>query len=112
MNRYEPTLLVQPKRGPKIEWIQIECGGYHTIGITKNGDVFSWGDHVFLFGSKRSVPTKVEGLDGRVITKISCGKCHTAVLTDKGELLTWYVGTFLMILDFVTLSEILKQFRK
>jgi alpha-tubulin suppressor-like RCC1 family protein len=80
MNRYEPTLLVHPKRGPKIEWIQIECGGYNTIGITKNGDVFSWGEYGF-----------VGGLDGRAITKISCGVSHTAVLTDKGELLTWYV---------------------
>ena len=39
----------------------------------------------------RSVPTKVESLDGLVITKISCGAFHTAALIDKGDVLTWYV---------------------
>ena len=72
--------------GEKVEWIQIECGGSGTVGLTKNGQVFSWGSKIW-----GSVPTKVEGLDKRVIIKISCGANHTAILTDKGELLTWYV---------------------
>ena len=82
----------------KIEWIQIECGQYHTVGFTKDGKVFTWGynsNDVLGHGddteARRAVPTKVESLDGLVITKVSCGEWHTAALTDKGEILTWCV---------------------
>jgi len=96
-NRYEPTLLLDPKTGHKLQLIHIECGGYHTVGLTKNGQVVSWGDndHGQLGHGDikaRSVPTKIEALDGMDITKISCGRWHTVVLTDQGEVLTWGVG--------------------
>jgi alpha-tubulin suppressor-like RCC1 family protein len=80
----------------KLEWIQIVCGGWHTIGLTKKGEVFTWGNN----GSgqlghgdndERTIPTKVAGLDGLFIIQISCGNSHTAALTDKGEIFTWYV---------------------
>jgi alpha-tubulin suppressor-like RCC1 family protein len=88
--------LLDNNTGDKLEWIQIECGGYHTVGVTKKGEVFTWGRNphgVLGHGDKedRRVPTKVAALDGLVITKISCGEWHTAALTDKGEILAWYV---------------------
>ena len=95
-NRYEPTLLLDKNISEKLEWIQIECGTWYTVGLTKNGEVFSWGDNRYgQLGhgdeKERRVPTKVAGLDGIVIIKVSCGGHHTAALTDKGEVLTWYV---------------------
>jgi alpha-tubulin suppressor-like RCC1 family protein len=80
----------------KLEWIQIVCGGWHTVGLTKKGVVFTWGDNQFgQLGhgdnNQRIAPTEVAGLDGLFIISISCGEWHTAVLTDKGEILTWYV---------------------
>ena len=53
----------------KPEWIQIDCGEHHTVGLTKNGKVFSWGDNIYGqlgHGDKdeRRVPTKVESMDG------------------------------------------------
>jgi alpha-tubulin suppressor-like RCC1 family protein len=88
--------LLDTNTGEKLEWTQIECGANHTVGIAKNGEVLAWGENVWGQlgdGLKKSriVPTKVAGLDGIVITKISCGSLHTAALTDKGDLLTWYV---------------------
>jgi alpha-tubulin suppressor-like RCC1 family protein len=92
---YEPTLL-DTNTGDKLEWIQIEFGGHHTVGLTKNGKVFTWGLNGYGqlgHGDRkgRSVPTKVESLDELVITNISCGGNHSSALTDKGEILTWYV---------------------
>jgi alpha-tubulin suppressor-like RCC1 family protein len=105
-DRIEPTLL-DTNTGDKLEWIQIDCGGWHTAGLTKNGEVFTWGANSFgQLGhgelqihdeledgesDYREIPTKVESLDGIVIVKISCGGEHTAALTNKGEILTWYV---------------------
>jgi alpha-tubulin suppressor-like RCC1 family protein len=88
--------LIDTNTGDKLELIYIECGRRYTVGITKNGKVFSWGDNSngqLGHGDReaRSVPTKVEALDGIVFIKVSCGGLHTAALTDKGELLTWYV---------------------
>jgi alpha-tubulin suppressor-like RCC1 family protein len=88
--------LLDKNTDDKLEWIQIECGNYHTVGLTKRGEVFSWGLNYSGQGGHgdkldKRVPTKVESLDGLVITKISCGAFHTAALTDQGEILTWYV---------------------
>jgi alpha-tubulin suppressor-like RCC1 family protein len=88
--------LLDTNTGDKLEWLQIEFGVVYTIGLTKNGEVFSWGSNGWgQLGhgdqEHRRVPTKVSGLDGRVIIKISSGRYHTAALTDKGELYIWYV---------------------
>ena len=78
------------------EWTQIDCGQYHTVGLTKKGEVFTWGKNWYgQLGhgdeESRTVPTKVASLDGFVIIQVSCGHNHTAALTDKGEIFTWYV---------------------
>jgi alpha-tubulin suppressor-like RCC1 family protein len=97
--------LLDTDTGDKLEWIQIECGGHHTVGLTKNGEVFTWGRNFcgqFRYGDKEDsgVPTKVASLDGTVIIKISRGIGHMAALTDNGEILTWYVATVMrLILD-------------
>jgi alpha-tubulin suppressor-like RCC1 family protein len=83
----------------KLQWIQIDCGGWHTAALTKNGEVFTWGNNgngKLGHGDKneRTIPTKVASLDGLFIIQISCGDRHTAALTDKGEILTWYVQSF------------------
>ena len=80
----------------KLQWIQIDCGVWHTAALTKNGEVFTWGDNDYgQLGhgdrNERTIPTKVASLDGIFIIHISCGECHTAALTDNGEILAWYV---------------------
>ena len=78
------------------KWTQIACGGVHTVALTKNGEVFTWGNNRFgQLGhgdlNNRTITTKVAALAGLVIIKIACGRSHTTALTDKGEILTWYV---------------------
>ena len=64
----------------KAEWTQIVGGRWHTVALTKDGKVFTWGDN------------KVESLDGQFIVTIACGNYHTAAITDKGDTYTWYVS--------------------
>ena len=79
----------------KLECIQISCGDDHTVGLTKNDNVFTWGCNPFGLGhgdnEDRRVPTKVASLDGLVTTKISSSDHHhMAALTGKKETLTWH----------------------
>ena len=99
-----PSLLLDANTGDKLEWMHIECGLHHTVGLSKNGEVFTWG--IYNEGQlghgdrkERRGPTKVEALDGSVIIKVSCCTYYTAAITDNGEMLTWYVRTIMMILD-------------
>ena len=69
-SRLEPTLL-NTITDDKLEWIQIDCGGHHTAGLTKKGEVFTWGCNYYgQLGhgdyDERTIPTKVASLDGFV----------------------------------------------
>jgi alpha-tubulin suppressor-like RCC1 family protein len=104
-SRLEPTLL-DKITDDKLEWIQIDCGGFHTVGLTKKAEVFTWGENCYgqlghgdgdwddRSRNERTIPTKVASLDGLFIIQVSCGFRHTAALTDKGEILTWYVQSW------------------
>ena len=77
-------------------WTQIACGGWHTVGLSPNGEVFTWGcgeNGQLGHGDRRhrNVPTKVESLSRETSVKVACGESHTAALTSTGKLLTWYV---------------------
>ena len=94
-DRNEPTLLDACPH-ENLVWTQLHCGGYYTAALTKNGDVYTWGENNYgqlghgdqIF---REIPTKVVSLNGLIIIKVVCGAYHTAALTDKGGLFTWYV---------------------
>ena len=77
-------------------WTQIACGGWHSIGLSPNGEVFTWGcgDNGQLGhgdGENWNVPTKVESLSKETIVKVACGNHHTAAVTSTGKLHSWYV---------------------
>ena len=97
--------VIVPKQvnADTISWAQIECGPFHTVALSTDGEVYTWGcggagelghgDY-----TERNVPTKVESLSGETIVKIACGMMHTAALTSEGKLLTWYVRRFITFL--------------
>ena len=75
---------------------QIACGINHTVALSPNGEVFTWGygDYGRLghgHGENMNVPTKVKSLSRETIVKVACGSWHTAAVTSTGKLLTWYV---------------------
>ena len=81
--------------------VQIECGIWHSVALSSNGEVFTWGfNRSGQLGYRNckntNVPTKVKSLSGERIVKIACGNCHTAALTATGKLFAWYVMHYII----------------
>ncbi|XP_020867943.1 ultraviolet-B receptor UVR8 isoform X2 [Arabidopsis lyrata subsp. lyrata] len=73
---------------------QIACGGYHSLALTKEGKVLSWGHggHGQLGNSSlrnQKIPTEIEALADKKIVFIACGGSSSAAITDGGELWMW-----------------------
>ncbi|PIN00741.1 putative protein, contains RCC1 domain [Handroanthus impetiginosus] len=75
----------------------IACGSRHAVLVTRQGEVFSWGDGS---GGKLghgleadfSTPKPIEGLSGLNIVSVGCGEYHCCAVTLAGELYTWGDG--------------------
>ena len=72
--------------------VQISCGAYHSMAVTSDGELFSWGHNTFAqLGDKtynsRNIPTQVLIRD-RIIT-ISCGTNHSMALSSDGKAYVW-----------------------
>ncbi|XP_028317880.1 probable E3 ubiquitin-protein ligase HERC1 [Gouania willdenowi] len=72
----------------------------HTLAITVEGEIFSWGDGEYgKLGHGNSVtqkyPKLIQGpLLGKVVVCVSAGYRHSAAVTNDGELYTWGEGDF------------------
>lgn len=72
----------------------ISLGGKHAALVTKQGEVFCWGEEKNgRLGHKVnldvSCPKLVESLNGVLIQSVSCGEFQTCAVTNSGELYTW-----------------------
>ncbi|KAF7833569.1 ultraviolet-B receptor UVR8 [Senna tora] len=87
----------KPKPIPSLEDVkinQIASGGYHSLALTDDGKVLSWGHggrgqlgHGSLQNQK--IPTVIEALAHEHVIDISCGGSSSAAVTDKGKLYMW-----------------------
>ncbi|XP_041850243.1 probable E3 ubiquitin-protein ligase HERC6 [Melanotaenia boesemani] len=83
-NSYRPSRVPIPL---PIQIIQVACGNFHSLALTKGGDVFSWGSNSHgQLGlgkevSKQHKPVLVCALSGVAVTQISAGGSHTLFLT-------------------------------
>jgi alpha-tubulin suppressor-like RCC1 family protein len=68
--------------------IQIACGSNHTIALTKNETIYSWGD---IFSTERQPYYQNAPLLLQIenIVSVSCGSCHTMALEKTGKLYLW-----------------------
>ncbi|KAK2570042.1 PH [Acropora cervicornis] len=72
----------------------LACGVNHTIAVTKEGEVFSWGSGE---GGKlgqghlrdRSTPIRVAELKDKKVIKVACHDYHSSAVCGPGELYTW-----------------------
>ncbi|KAJ0406517.1 hypothetical protein P43SY_001448 [Pythium insidiosum] len=79
--------------------VQIACGSGHTVVLTDDGEVYTWGrgdDGRLGHGDNgwKFVPRLVEELRGKNIRQVTCGSYHTAAVTVSGELFTWGGGMY------------------
>ncbi|OVA13339.1 FYVE zinc finger [Macleaya cordata] len=76
----------------------IACGGRHAVLVTKQGEIFSWGEESggrLGHGVEADVPHPklIDTLSGMNIELIACGEYHTCAVTLSGDLYTWGDGT-------------------
>ncbi|KAM6569710.1 hypothetical protein CsatB_017695 [Cannabis sativa] len=75
----------------------IACGRQHAMLITKQKQLFSWGEGSggkLGHGVEEDVshPKLIDGLGGSKIELVACGELHTCAVTVSGDLYTWGDG--------------------
>ncbi|ESO04865.1 hypothetical protein HELRODRAFT_154695 [Helobdella robusta] len=88
-NLYGPH-RVSVLKGVPIRTIASGCLACHSVVITSEGKIYSWGRNDFGqlgLGDKdrRDVPTLIESFSSLNIVKVACGKSHTLFLVDTGS---------------------------
>lgn len=92
----EPT-YVDALRGVGVR--QIACGSGHTVVLTTEGEVYTWGrgdDGRLGHGDNgwKYVPRIAHSLAGQAIVQVTCGSYHTAAVAVNGDLYTWGGGMY------------------
>ena len=92
----EPT-YVDSLRGVGVK--QIACGSGHTVVLTGEGEVYTWGrgdDGRLGHGDNgwKYVPRLTNSLTGQIVTHVTCGSYHTAAVSSNGDLFTWGGGMY------------------
>jgi len=95
-DQHEPT-FVDSLRGIGVR--QIACGSGHTVVLTTEGEVYTWGrgdDGRLGHGDNgwKYVPRLAQSLIGKVIVQVTCGSYHTAAVANNGDLYTWGGGMY------------------
>ncbi|XP_046466218.1 secretion regulating guanine nucleotide exchange factor isoform X1 [Neodiprion pinetum] len=78
----------------------VACGQHHTIALSKNGDLYAWGDNKHgqlgfdpKIYARLETPLKLENVNVGPDGKIFTGWTHTAVLHD-GKVFAWGRNTY------------------
>ncbi|XP_042381224.1 PH, RCC1 and FYVE domains-containing protein 1-like [Zingiber officinale] len=76
----------------------IACGRGHAVLITRQGEVFSWGEESggrLGHGNNADVsqPKLIDALGGLNVELVACGEYHTCAVTLSGDLYSWGDGT-------------------
>ncbi|KAJ4724430.1 Regulator of chromosome condensation (RCC1) family with FYVE zinc finger domain [Melia azedarach] len=77
----------------------IACGGRHAALVTKQGEIFAWGEESggrLGHGVDSDVlhPKLIDALSNTNIELVACGEYHTCAVTLSGDLYSWGDGTY------------------
>ncbi len=81
-----------------VAFVRIVSGGLHNLGLTADGQVWSWGcNDDGPLGRADTMSTEVRrvtegGIDKECITAIAAGDCHSLALDAKGRV--WFWGAY------------------
>lgn len=97
LDRSKPEIgfVEGPLTGKKV--VSVACGDKHTVCVTEDGSVYSWGygkQGALGLGATDSAsePTKIDGLAD--IVRVECGSDHTLALDSKGKLYSFGENTY------------------
>ncbi|KAK6931215.1 Brevis radix (BRX) domain [Dillenia turbinata] len=77
----------------------IACGSKHAVLVTKQGEIFSWGEEAggrlgHGIDADVSHPKLIDSLSGLNVELVACGEYHTCAVTISGDLYTWGDGIY------------------
>uniref|UniRef100_A0A8W8L1M9 HECT-type E3 ubiquitin transferase n=1 Tax=Magallana gigas TaxID=29159 RepID=A0A8W8L1M9_MAGGI len=82
-----------------IKKVAVHSGGRHSLALTTDGKVFSWGEgddgklgHFSRWNCDK--PRLIEALKSKRVRDIACGSSHSAAITSNGDLYTWGLGEY------------------
>lgn len=91
----EPTpRLVETLVSQGVPIARVECGEFHTVALSKDGELWIWGNGEYgRLGNGEStnseVPEPVDYFANEDVTMIASGRDFTFALTKKGEMYGW-----------------------
>ncbi|XP_009598715.1 PH, RCC1 and FYVE domains-containing protein 1-like [Nicotiana tomentosiformis] len=94
INAYTPKAL---ESTVVLDVQSIACGTKHAMLVTKQGEVFSWGEEAggrLGHGAETDVshPKLINNLRAMNVEVIACGEYHSCAVTSSGDLYTWGDG--------------------
>ena len=94
-DRLVPTLVTGQLQGKTA--VYVAAGDHHTLCITGDGSLFSWGRNVkgrLGVGDTedKNAPTLVTELQGKRVVHVAAGEFHTICNTSNGSVFTWGAG--------------------
>ncbi|MEV4255092.1 Ig-like domain repeat protein [Spirillospora sp. NPDC049652] len=95
--RNSPVFALVPE-GVRIT--QAATGYTHTLALTSDGRVLSWGGNTYgqlgigSTAGPETTPVEVELPDGVTVTQVACGWAHSVALSSDGRVLAWGRNVF------------------
>uniref|UniRef100_A0A8C7B7F9 HECT and RLD domain containing E3 ubiquitin protein ligase 4 n=1 Tax=Neovison vison TaxID=452646 RepID=A0A8C7B7F9_NEOVI len=78
-----------------IQVVQVACGYYHSLALSKASEVFSWGQNKYgqlglgIDCKKQASPQLIKSLLGIPFMQVAAGGAHSFVLTLSGAIFGW-----------------------
>jgi alpha-tubulin suppressor-like RCC1 family protein len=85
------------------EVIYVGCGDFHSVALTSDGKVYTWGGGGSFFnrgqcghGHVKDIldPLAIPAFANKKIVQLSCGGYHTLALTESNDLYAWGSGLY------------------
>lgn len=81
VNNYREFKLLNDKNLNSQKIIKLACGDFHTLALSENGLIYSWGGTLWdKTGHKNEGIVEITKLKGKRIVDIACGDFHSVAL--------------------------------